>query len=118
MSELPVSLSEVTPEFVSARLAAGGHDVEVASIEVAPLPGFTGLMGEVQIVTLGYADDTDLPTTMIGKCPLDDDMARMYNEVMNSYKRENGFYRDLAGQVPMRVPRAYVNEYDLSLIHI
>jgi Ser/Thr protein kinase RdoA (MazF antagonist) len=36
----------------------------------------------------------------------------MYNQVMNSYLREHGFYRDLAEAVPMRVPQAYVNEYD------
>lgn len=112
MTELPASLSDLTAEFVSERLAAGGHDVEVASVGVAPVPGFNGLMGEVQIITLDYAGDTDLPTTMFGKCPRDDDMARMYNEVMNSYKREHGFYRDLADQVPMRVPTSFVNEYD------
>ncbi|MEM7141822.1 MAG: aminoglycoside phosphotransferase family protein [Actinomycetota bacterium] len=112
MSELPLSLSDLTPAFVSERLAAGGNDVEVSAVDVSPLPGFSGLMGEVQVVSLTYAADTDLPTTLIGKCPLDDDMARMYNQVMNSYKRENGFYRDVADKVPMRVPTAYVNEYD------
>ena len=112
MSALPLSLSELTPEFVSDRLAADGHDVEVAALEVRPLDGFAGIMGEVVHVDLTYADDTHLPSTMIGKCPLDDDLARMYNEVMNSYKRENGFYRDLADRVPMRVPQAFVNEYD------
>ncbi len=112
MSELPISLSDLTPAFVSERLAARGNDVEVATVDVTPLPGFSGLMGEVQVIALTYAEDADLPSTMIGKCPLDDDMARMYNEVMNSYKRENGFYRDLSGQVPMRVPEVFVNEYD------
>lgn len=114
MTELPLSLSELTPEFVTERLAGGGHDAEVSAVAVSPIEGFSGIMGEVVVVDLDYADETDLPTTMIGKCPLDDDLARMYNEVMNSYKRENGFYRDLADQVPMRVPAAYVNEYDES----
>jgi len=112
MSQLPLSLSELTPEFVSARLAAGGHDVEVSGVEVSPISGFAGIMGEVVVVDLTYAGSSGLPSTMIGKCPLDDDLARMYNQVMNSYKRENGFYRDVADQVPMRVPRAYVNDYD------
>lgn len=112
MTDLPGSLSELTAAFVSERLAANGHDVEVAALDVTPLPGFSGLMGEVQVVHFTYADDTDLPTTMIGKCPRDDDLARMYNEVMNSYKRAHGFYRDLADRVPMRVPASFVNEYD------
>lgn len=112
MSALPSSLSELTPDFVSSRLAAHGHDVEVAEVSVSPIDGFMGIMGEVVVVDLAYADDTELPARMIGKCPMDDDMARMYNEVMNSYKRENGFYRDLADAVPMRVPKAFVNDYD------
>ncbi|MEQ8843114.1 MAG: aminoglycoside phosphotransferase family protein [Acidimicrobiales bacterium] len=112
MSHLPLSLTELSPTFVAERLAASGHDVDVAGVAVRPLAGFTGLMGEVAIIDVTYASVTDLPTQFIGKCPLDDDMARMYNAVMNAYQRESGFYRDLADQVPMRVPRAYVNEYD------
>jgi hypothetical protein len=112
MSQIPVSLTELTPDFVSERLAADGHDVDVTTVAVRPLDGYSGIMGEVAVIELGFADDTAVPTTMIGKCPLDDDMARMYNEVMNSYKRENGFYRDLADKVPMRVPGSFVNEYD------
>lgn len=112
MTELPPSLSGLTPDFVTDRLGDGGHDAEVESVAIRPIDGFMGIMGEVVVVDLAYASDTELPTTMIGKCPMDDDLARMYNEVMNSYKRENGFYRDLADQVPMRVPQVFVNEYD------
>ena len=112
MDALPDTLTALTPAFVTDRLQAGGHDVEVTALDVRPLAGFTGIMGEVATVELTYAGPADLPSTMIGKCPLDDDLARMYNQVMNSYKRENGFYRDIGDQVPMRVPTAYVNEYD------
>ena len=112
MSELPLSLADLTPEFVADRLFAGGHDVDVATIAVHPLEGFAGIMGEVAVIDLTFGGDTDVPSTLIAKCPLDDDTARMYNQVMNSYKRENGFYRDLADRVPMRVPECYVNEYD------
>ena len=51
-------------------------------------------------------------TTLFGKCPRDDERARRYNKVMNAYKREHGFYRDLAGRVPMTLARSFVNEYD------
>lgn len=112
MSELPLSLSDLTPEFLSSSLTERGHEAAVATVSVRPLDGFTGLMGEVAVVEVTYDGEADLPTTLIGKCPLDDDLARMYNQVMNSYKRENGFYRDLADRVPMRVPQAFVNEYD------
>ncbi|MCY3850312.1 MAG: aminoglycoside phosphotransferase family protein [Acidimicrobiaceae bacterium] len=112
MTDIPASLSALTPEWVNERLAAGGHDSEVTSIEVRPLEGFSGIMGEVANLDLAYAADTDLPRTMIGKCPLDDELARLYNKVTNAYRREHGFYRDLHNRVPMTVARPFVNEYD------
>ena len=112
VTNIPASLSALTPEWVNERLAAGGHDSEVTSIEVRPLEGFSGIMGEVANLDMTYAGDTDLPKTMIGKCPLDNDRARQYNKVMNAYKREHGFYRDLADRVPMTIARSFVNEYD------
>lgn len=102
----------MTPEWVNERLAAGGHDSEVTGIAVRPLEGFSGIMGEVANLDMTYASDTGLPKTMIGKCPLDNDLARQYNKVMNVYKREHGFYRDLADRVPMTIARSFVNEYD------
>ncbi|MDE0605650.1 MAG: aminoglycoside phosphotransferase family protein [Acidimicrobiaceae bacterium] len=112
MTDIPASLSALTPEWVNERLAAAGHDSEVTSIKVRPLEGFTGIMGEVANLDMTYAGDTDLPKTMFGKCPRDDETARLYNKVMNAYKREHGFYRDLADRVPMTIARSFVNEYD------
>ena len=112
VTNIPASLSALTSEWVNERLAAAGHDGEVTSIEVRPLEGFSGIMGEVANVDLTYAGDTDLPETLFGKCPRDDERARRYNKVMNAYKREHGFYRDLAGRVPMTLARSFVNEYD------
>ena len=102
----------MTPDWVNDRLAAAGHAAEVTNIEVRPLEGFTGIMGEVANLDMIYAGDTDLPKTMIGKCPLNDERARYYNKVMNAYKREHGFYRDLAERVPMTTADSFVNEYD------
>ena len=112
VTTIPASLSALTPEWVNGRLAAGGHDSEVTSIEVRPLEGFSGIMGEVANVDLTYAGDTDLPKTLFGKCPRDDERAKKYNKVMNAYKREHGFYRDLFDRVPMTIARSFVNEYD------
>lgn len=112
MTDIPASLSALTPEWLSEKLAAGGHDTEVTRIEVRPLEGFTGFMGEVANVDLTYAGDADLPRTLFGKCPRDDETARQYNKVMNAYRREHGFYRDLHDQVPMTIAGSFVNEYD------
>ncbi len=111
-SSIPDSLAAITPTWLTDRLRSGGHDVDVTEIAVMPMPGIVGALGEIGILTVGYGRDTDLPTRMVGKCPLDEDTARMYNRIMQYYPRENGFYRDLADRVPMRVPRCFVNESD------
>ena len=113
MTELPTSIYDIDADWVSRELEAAGHgSAEIAKLDVRPLEGFVGALGEVAIVDATYAEASDLPTSFIGKCPLDDDMARMFNMVMQAYKRECGFYRDLADVVPMTVPAAYVNLYD------
>jgi hypothetical protein len=42
---------------VSERLAADGHDVEATTVAVRPLDGYSGVMGEVAFVDLGFADN-------------------------------------------------------------
>jgi hypothetical protein len=110
MPALPKSLTEIDPAWMTEALQDAGHDApEVKDLEYEPMPGIIGTLGEVGIFTLDYAGDTHLPDKLLGKCPLDHDAARLYNQVMRYYRRETGFYRDLAHEVPMRVPRCWVN---------
>ena len=55
--------------------ATSGSDklwIEILGLtEVRPLEGFSGIMGEVANLDVTYASDTDLPTTLFGKCPRD-----------------------------------------------
>ena len=111
------SLSAMTPQWLEGALAEAGHSPPpVAAVEVRPMDGFVGAMGEVGIVTVTYAGDTDLPAEFVAKCPLDDDIARLYASVMLSYQRESGFYDHLATQVAARagmsIPKCYVNLFD------
>ena len=114
MTDIPTSLSEVDASWLDARLADAGHDVPaVADLSIAPMDGFVGALGEVAIFTVRWADGgADLPTRFVAKCPLDDDIARLYNDVMQYYVRENGFYRDLVDRVDMRIPKAWINLFD------
>lgn len=103
---IPSSLSAIDAAWLSDAL---GTDVRAASYE--PMPGIVGALGEVGIFTID-APGSNLPERLVGKCPLDDDMARLYDAVMQFYKRETGFYRDLARKVDMRVPQCFVNVAD------
>ncbi len=108
--EIPKSISEISLPWLSEALDQSAVEHPgISSVSTAAMPGITGALGEVGLVDIAWAGPTDLPTTMVAKCPLDDDTARLYNSVMQNYIREAGFYRDLADKVPMRVPRCFVN---------
>ena len=117
MTEILKTLSAMTPSWLEEALAEAGHaPPPVTAVDVRPMDDFVGAMGEVGIVSVTYAADTDLPTEFVAKCPLDDDIARMYASVMLSYQREAGFYANMAAPVAertgMRIPRCFVNLFD------
>ena len=110
MVDVPTSLSEIDAAWMTAALRDAGYaDADVAAVDYQPLKGIVGALGEVGVLTLEHRSPTDVPDKLLGKCPLDNDSARLYNSIMRYYRRETGFYRDLADDVPMRVPRSYVN---------
>ena len=112
MVEVPNSLREIDAAWLTAALCESGHDVAVRHLAYEPIAGIVGALGEVGVFTIDYETDVGLPDRLLGKCPLDDDTARLYNSIMRYYRREGGFYADLADEVPMRVPRCFVNVND------
>lgn len=117
MTEILSSLSAMTPQWLTEALTEAGHSPpEVAAVEVRAMDGFVGALGEVGIASVEYASPTGLPSEFVAKCPLDDDIARMYASVILSYQREAGFYDELASAVtsrtPIRIPQCFVNLFD------
>lgn len=117
MTEILTTLSSMTAQWLEQTLAEAGHATPgIESLDVRPMDGFVGAMGEVGIVSVVYDSDTDLPSEFVAKCPLDNDISRMYASVMLSYQREAGFYEDLAETVTratgMRIPRCFANLFD------
>lgn len=113
MVDVPTSLVDIDASWLQQALAEQGHDVPpIAALDYEALRGNVGTLGEVGVFTLTYDGETSLPTKLLGKCPLDHDSARLYNSVMRYYRRESGFYADLAADVPMYVPRCWVNLSD------
>lgn len=111
--DIPLSLRAITPEWLTGALRAAGHDAPaIREYTYEPMPGIVGALGEIGIIRVSYAGDTDLPTSFVAKCPLDDEFAKLYNQIMKMYPREVGFYRDLAHTVPMNLAKCYVNLSD------
>jgi hypothetical protein len=108
--DIPLSIAALDADWVGRALVEAGHDHPgVAGIEVKPMPGIVGALGEVGVVEVEYDADCALPRTFVAKCLLDSDLARLYNQIMMPFIRESGFYRDLARDVRMRVPQCYIN---------
>jgi hypothetical protein len=107
--DIPTRLVDIDGDWLATALRGAGHDApDIAELRFEPMPGIVGALGEIGIFTVTYSGDTDLPQRFVAKCPLDHDAARLYNGIMQFYVRETGFYRDLATQVPMRVPKGWV----------
>ena len=117
MTEILNSVSAMTPQWLEGALTEAGHaPPPISAVEVRPMDGFVGAMGEVVIVSVSYDGDTGLPAEFVAKCPKEDEFARQNAQVMVSYQRENGFYDHLARQVASRtnlsIPRCFVNLFD------
>jgi hypothetical protein len=113
MVNIPRSLREIDAGWLTEALRQAGHDAPaITDYRYEPMPGIVGAMGEIGIMRVRYASDTDLPSSFVAKCPLDDDMARLYNQILRMYPREVGFYRELADTVPMNLARCFVNLSD------
>ncbi len=117
MIGIPASLNSVTAEWLTSAfedqaIATPG----ISSLSYEPMPGIVGALGEIGIFTIDWAGPTDLPDRLVGKCPLDDDMAKLFNSVMQYYRRESGFYADVAPQIRdaglMKLPECYLNVTD------
>ena len=105
MTEILKTLLTMTPAWLEEALTEAGHSPPpVKSVQVRPMDDFVGAMGEVGIVSVTYAGSTDLPVEFVAKCPLDDDIARMYASVMLVLPAGGGLLRRLgvAGGRPLR----------------
>jgi hypothetical protein len=110
MGDIPLSIGAIDADWLGRALRDEGHDHPgIASISTTPMPGIVGALGEVGVVEVDYSGPCTLPRSFVAKCLLDSDLARLYNQIMMPFIRESGFYRDLAGDVEMRIPECYVN---------
>lgn len=118
MAEILASLRALDAGWLRDALGEGGHaPPAVDGIDISPMTGFVGALGEVGIVRVDWAEPTDLPSEFVAKCPLDDDIARMYASVMLSYQRESGFYRTMTERVGLGIADCYVNLFDPRTHH-
>ena len=101
---IPGGPDQVTAHWLSAILSAGGHQVDVDSVEVSAIG--TGQTGATYRIAVRYAGGgQDLPESFVVKLPAQDDAVR--DRVALSYRSEHAFYTEVADTVAVPLPRCY-----------
>ena len=101
---LPLTVAEITPEWLSGALAGQCPGVEVTGIVVDD--AHSGTTGR-PLLAPEYAGAVQGPPRLFVKLPPDDERQRAFVTENGMGRREALFYRLLSAEVPVRVPRCY-----------
>ncbi len=106
----PQTLDDVTVDWLSDVLG-----LSLDAIDVRQIAAGEGFMGQLARVVLTSTDPA-APKSVIVKLPTADPGGRFVGESMRVWEREHCFYRDVAPQLTIRVPRALANIADPSCL--
>ena len=77
------------------------------------VPVGTGQVGDSFRVRLNWAENrSDLPSSLVAKCPAADAVSRDTARNMNLYEIETQFYENFGARCGARVPQVYLSAYD------
>lgn len=110
---LPTRHEDLTAEWLTAALCAGGVDATVASFERRPLGEGVGMMAALERIELEYADGEG-PSSVIVKLQATNDANRAVALAFDIYRREVLFYRELADRTAAGTPTVYLADVDGS----
>ncbi|MGB3738670.1 MAG: phosphotransferase [Pontixanthobacter sp.] len=100
-----VTAQYATDRLIEAGLLTGGHVTQVAQEPIG-----TGQIGDSARFTLTYDPAGAGPPTIAGKFAAADATSRQTATMMHLYRREVGFYRTCAADLPVRTPHPIAAE--------
>ena len=115
--EIPDALSDLTPQWMTAALRAGGviGEVSVTACVAVVIAADRGIGGRVARVTLTYdRPHASAPATLVAKLPSVIPLTRGGGRYMRLPERELRFYRELRDGVPLASPRCYYAAVDTA----
>jgi len=104
-THIPARVDDITSDWLNEVLGDGFGTI--ASISVDHFGEGVGILGELARITLTYAPGESGPATVVAKCPAASEENHFLAIAMGFYVREVNFYREVADQVPVRVPRMF-----------
>ncbi len=93
--------ADLTPDWLTEALRAGGHDVTVTDVRSDRIGH--GQMGSNHRLHLTHDAGDAVPATLVAKLGEGDDRSM----ASGGYRKEVAFYRDLADTVALRTPRCW-----------
>jgi hypothetical protein len=103
---LPRDADDITAEWLTSALNAGGHDTVVKSFRLTPLGEGVGMMSHLARVEI-EDQQGDAPATLVLKMPAPNEANRAVADVFDLYRREVLFYRDVAPRSTAYTPRIF-----------
>ena len=114
MTTIPITSAEISAEWLNSVLdddVRGG--ARVVDVDVTIIGEGIGFVGEVARLALTYDAPTAGSTiTMISKMPTANEGFKHIGLLLGLYEKEAGFYRDVAPEMDLRVPRCYHNDVE------
>ena len=101
--EIPTSVDQLTPAWLTAFLGENGHDTSIVSVAAEAVG--TGQMAGSYRLTLDHGSPTDLPATMVAKLATGGPEQREFGSGV--FRNEVRFYRDLAAGFTVPMPRCF-----------
>ena len=103
---LPRDAEDITAEWLTSALVAGGEDTIVRSFRMTPLGEGVGMMSHLSRIDI---DDQqgDAPSSLVLKMPAPNEANRAVADVFDLYRREVLFYRDVAPRSSAYTPRVF-----------
>jgi len=121
MAGVPKQAREITADWLNEVLGGRGSlNSRVTAVEQETIGEGVGLMAGLARLRLAYADDEDLPETMVAKTAAMNEN-RGIAQLLDFYNREVNFYNHIGQGCPLRVPRSYYGDvedenYDMVLL--
>lgn len=101
--EIPTCVDELTPAWLTAFLAANGHDIGIESVRAEPVG--TGQMAGSYRLHLAHHGSAALPHNVIAKLATGTPDQREFGSGV--FRNEVRFYRDLASSFTVPVPACF-----------
>jgi hypothetical protein len=117
MADWPNNAAAVEAGWLDGVLRRSGvlSKARITGVTAADLGLGVGIMGEVSRLTIAYdKPEPGAPASVIGKFPTADPTNRGVARMLSFYPREVAFYAKLAQHSPIRTPRLFHAELDMS----